>query len=122
MSQREIKNATVKSTRLGFDRGVFLCGWLTLDYGGAGQGFGGYMLGSKSSDEGPKGYAETWLVRILDVLDVEKWEDLPGTPCRVDAEHGRVHGIGHYLKEEWFYPEKEFDAIRQNDDQPPQSG
>ena len=50
-----IKNAKIESTKLGFDRGTIMSCWLHLDYGGAGQGFGGYVLwnlnkGSKSKE------------------------------------------------------------------------
>lgn len=107
-----IENGVVESTRLGFDRGVFLCGWLTLKFNGSGQGFGGFVLGKKNSDERAGPYAEIWLLRILEVLEVEKWEDLEGTPLRVDHDWGKVYGIGHYLKDKWFYPKEEFEEIR----------
>lgn len=113
MSERKIENGMVEGTRLGLDRGVFLCGWLTLTFNGSGQGFGGYVLGKQNSEEPAGAYAEVWLLRILEVLEVEKWEDLKGTPCRVDHDWGKVYGIGHYQKDKWFYPVEEFEKLNE---------
>ena len=44
---REIVNARIRSTTLGVeDHGIFTA-WLNLDYGGSGQGFGGWALDGK---------------------------------------------------------------------------
>ena len=112
MSKREIENAVVESTRLGFDRGVFLSGWLHLKYRGGGQGFGGFVLGKKGGSNDTGAYAERWLTGVLDALGVTTWEDLPGTRCRVDHDWGKVYGVGHYMEDKWFYPAEEFAEIR----------
>ena len=72
--------------------------WLHLDYGGSGQGFGGYGLGDYKK---PCGFGIAAISKVLDVLDVREWEKLPGTPCRVEYEHSKVHRIGHFLKDQW---------------------
>ena len=105
MSEIEIKNAKIESTRLGYDRGVFLCAWIYLGYGGSVQGFGGYVL-AIAKNEGPirplNDFGIESINRILGTLGVESWEQLPGTPCRVKCEYSKVHAIGHYLNDKWF--------------------
>lgn len=99
---RTIKNAKIE--RVSIDTERFLSSWVHLDFGGSGQGFGGYHLG------GPA--AAAWIAGILDTLEVEKWEDLPGTVVRADHDWGKVYRIGHALKERWFDPEVAFEPIR----------
>lgn len=105
----EIRNAKIESTMLGYeDHGILTC-FVHLDYGGSGQGFGGYGLDQydKATDK-RKGsaYGIAFIKGILDTLEVEKWEDLKGTHCRAEATFGKVLAIGHILKDKWFYPEK----------------
>lgn len=92
--ETEIVNAKITSTKLGFDDHYSF--WLYLDYGGSGQGFGGYALGGKFTDYILRG--------ILETLGVDTWEKLPGTSVRVDRDHGKIYRIGHYLKDDWFDP------------------
>ncbi len=107
---RQIRNAKVESTFLGYEsHGILTC-FLHLDYGGAGQGFGGHTLDSYSEEKKERigtSYGMAFIKKILDVLEVEKWEDLPEVHLRADQEHGKVHGIGHILKDQWFYPDKD---------------
>lgn len=117
MGDREIKNAVIESTRLGYkDRGM-LSAWIYLKYDGGGQGFGGYSLDGVGTapkyERTPSLAAGIFIKGVLKALGVDDWEELPGTPIRVDAEHTRVHGIGHYLKDDWFYPEEEFKILRE---------
>jgi len=107
----EIKNAVVTSTYLGIeDHGIMTC-YLYLDYGGSGQGFGGYGFDSPVKESGKfKGRVGTafgceFIRRVLTVLGVDKWENLPGTHLRVKAEQIKIHEIGHILKDNWFSPE-----------------
>lgn len=107
---RGIKNAVITSTQLGHeDHGILTC-FLNLDYGGVGQGFGGYGLDRYCKETERRlgtAYGLAFIMRILDVLEVANWENLTGEHCRVDAEHSKIHGIGHILKDKWFYPQKD---------------
>ncbi len=107
--EREIKNAKITSTMLGWeDHGIFTC-MIQLDYDGSGQGFGGYGLDDYVGERG-KGrrmgtaYGLEFIMRVCQVVGVEKWEDLPGKYVRADAEHVKVHRIGHITADRWFDP------------------
>ncbi len=116
----ETKNATITRTILGFENHGIFSFMLQLDYGGAGQGFGGYALDnfSKEHDRRLGTAAGMDLIsRILTLLDVKKWEDLPGTSIRVRAEHNKIHAIGHYLRDDWLDIEKHFESWEENHDQ-----
>ena len=111
MSERQIVNARIRSTHLGYeDHGIFTF-LLDLDYGGAGQGFGTYAL-DEHDGKRRVGTASGMgiIIEILKVVGVEKWEDLPGKYVRADAEHIKVHGIGNVLEDKWLYPEQFFAA------------
>lgn len=94
------RNALIKSTFLG--GGIFTF-WLNLDYGGAGQGAGGYGLDT-SVDGERVGTASglTLIMEILKTLRVESWEELPGTFIRVRHNDNRIHAIGHILENRWL--------------------
>ena len=92
MGEIETKNAIIERTFLGFeDHGIFTA-FITLNYGGGGQTFGGYSIGSE------------FIEQVLKTLDLESWEELKGQKVRVKAEHGKVHAIGHFLNDKWFNP------------------
>ena len=109
MPTPEMRNA--KITAVSISQKHFLSSWLTLDYGGAGQGFGGYALGGEATT--------LWIKGILNALDVEKWENLPGTVIRVVQDHGKVYRIGHALKDQWFDPEVAFAPLRKESTRAP---
>lgn len=95
MSEDGIKNAKITGTELGgTERGPSF--WVYVDYGGAGQGFGGYALGGA--------FTHYVITGILSALDVESWEQLKGKPVRVNVEGGTIKSIGHFLEDKWFTP------------------
>lgn len=115
MDERMTRNAVITSTSLGLkDHGV-LTAWITLDYGGAGQGFGGFALDQDERHARENtvvyrgrnfaGHCGAWVRGILTVLEVNQWEDLAGQRIRVVATHRGVERIGHFLKDVWFDPE-----------------
>ncbi len=100
----KIKNAIIESVSLGFEGHGILSSNITLDYGGSGQGFGGYAFGGE--------YTDYWVRGVLEALEVEEWSKLKGTSIRVkidgDGEFdGRIIAIGHIIKDKWFYAKKE---------------
>ena len=40
--------------------------------------------------------------QIIELVGVEKWEDLPGKHIRVRADNSQVYEIGHYLNDRWL--------------------
>jgi hypothetical protein len=109
----EINNAVIKSARIDMgDRGL-LTAWLDLDYGGMGQGFGGYALYLPKFFKHHKleSVAGHFLFRVMEVAGVERWDHLPGKTIRVIAEHTGVKAIGHIVNDDWFDPEADFAAL-----------
>jgi hypothetical protein len=105
----ETKNAIITAAYFDNERG--LSAWLTLDYGGSGQGFGGYMLYAPKgwrAHESKGNYAGHFIYRCLEVGGVSDWAKLVGRTIRVKAEHGKVHAIGHIINDDWFNPSEDF--------------
>lgn len=113
-SEVEIRNAIIESAKLTTgDRG-FLDAWLTLDYGGSGQAFGGYCLylpPNWSHHNPAAAYAGHFIFRVMEIAGVTEWNSLPGKTIRVKCEHVKVHAIGHIVKDDWFNPSEDFARI-----------
>lgn len=109
-----IKNAVITAATISNEDYGCLSVWLTLDYGGTGQGFGGFNLGNKTLKEFSKegGNACGWFLnRCMAVADVTKWDDMVGKTIRVSSSHEKVDAIGHILKDDWFNPSKDFAGV-----------
>ena len=113
---RSIKNAVIEDTQLIIDRGFILSVWLRLSYGdnntdfGTHQGFGGYALhlSESASHHSLKSVAGHFILRCMEVTGVKDWNKLKGKSIRVDSDYQGVYGIGHIIKDDWFYPTKDF--------------
>lgn len=111
----EIRNAIIESTSLTIAERDLLDAWLHLDYGGSGQGFGGYALylpesyrnHTKAGD-----FAGHFIYRVLKIAGADEWSKLKGRTIRVRADHGQIHAIGHIVKDDWFVPAEDFQKIR----------
>lgn len=106
----EIKNAIIESVSLDCKEG-FLSSFVGLDYGGAGQGFGGFALYLPKSFthhkvNSPAGH---WIYRVMEVAGVTDFNQVKGKSVRVQVENGIVTGIGHIIKDDWFFPKKDFE-------------
>ena len=110
----EIKNAIIQSVSLDTgDRGL-LTAWIQLDYGGRGQGFGGYDLYLPKSYKHftEKGdFAGHFIFRCMEVGEVTEWSKLKGKTVRVKIQDGLVVAIGHIVKEDWFCPKFDFEKM-----------
>lgn len=110
----ETKNAVIESASITNDDHGLLSAWLHLDYGGSGQGFGGYALYLPTAfrHHGGPNYCGHFIWRVLEVAGVSKWDQLKGKTIRVRCEHSKVHAIGHIVKDDWFNPSEDFDAMQ----------
>lgn len=112
----ETKNALIKSATIRNDDHGLLSAWLSLDYGGSGQAFGGYSLYLPESyrhhDKCGPNYAGHFIWRVMEIADVSEWSRLPGKTIRVKAEHHTIHAIGHIVKDDWFDPSADFAAMK----------
>jgi hypothetical protein len=106
----EIKNAIITSAVLDISERGFLDCWIHLDYGGTGQGFGGYALylPKSFSHHETKSVAGHFIYRVMEVAGVGKWSELVGMTIRAQCEHSKVHAIGHIVKDDWFNPSQDF--------------
>ena len=112
MCNAEIESVTIDDA----DRG-FLTAWLHLNYGGSGQGFGGYTLYLPNSffhADNQANFAGHFIWRCMEVGGVTRWNDLKGKTIRVEREDGwggSILRVGHIVKDIWFDPKKEFEAL-----------
>ncbi len=111
----EIHNALITSTMLGFEDHGIMSFFLYLEFDGGGVGFGGYALDEYDKNQSKRvgvGMSIDLIKEIMEVVGVEKWEDLKGKHIRVDSEGwgGKALGIGSLMKDNWFYPAEFFES------------
>ena len=114
MGDMEIKNAVIEDARITNDDHGMLSAWLSLDYGGSGQGFGGYALYLPKSFKHQKvdsGYAGHFIWRCMEIAGVTEWSHLRGKTIRVKASMSGIQAIGHIVKDDWFEPSKDFAPV-----------
>ena len=116
-----IKNALIKNIDLSMaDHGCLTLA-MTFEGGGWGVVYGGYCLGKGylgADDDFFDGSAAgmEYLIRIMDTVGVEKFQDLKGKYVRV-ANKGRgssVKIIGNIIKDKWFDAETFFADKKEN--------
>jgi len=113
-----IKNALIESTMLGWEDHGILTAYVTLNYGGSGQAFGGWALDNPVKDASDKfigrfGTAEgmQFVERTMKAIGATSWEKLKGLHCRVEVIDGRIARIGHIIRDDWFEPAKLFEKL-----------
>lgn len=110
MNEKRTWNAQITKASLTMESHGCLTLWLTLEDGGSGIGFGGRCLGhgfvgAKTFEGSAKGLE--YIMRIMDTVGVDCFEDLKGKYVRVVDEGfgSQVKGIGHIIKNKWFIEE-----------------
>ncbi|NWL13271.1 hypothetical protein DM793_18565 [Paenarthrobacter nitroguajacolicus] len=76
---------TIKSTRLGVEDHGVMTATLNIEWSGGGIGVGGYTLDSPRKDDSGKhlgrigtAYGLDHIMRLLETVGVDRWEQLPG--------------------------------------------
>ena len=114
---RRIQNAKITAVSLGYEDHGILTAFLTLDYGGTAQGFGGYgldappLVRASGLERQPSAACGAFVAGVLNTLEMREWSKLPGTIIRADSDHGKVSRIGHALKDRWFDPAEAFASL-----------
>lgn len=115
MTEPETRNAVITGVALSTADHGCLSGWVYLDYGSTGQGFGGHMLYSPSPKRSKDpNFAGHFIWRVLEVVGVTEWGELKGKTVRVKASHSQVQAIGHIVKDIWFIPGEEFRRMEES--------
>ena len=106
----EIQNAIIKAVTLSTDDHGCLSSWITLDYGGSGQGFGGYALYRPKNciHHALQSVAGHFIWRVMEIAGVTNWNELEGKTIRAKCSHTGVSAIGHIVKDDWFNPTEDF--------------
>ncbi len=116
-----IENALIEKVDLSMaDHGCLTLA-MTLQGGGWGVVYGGYCLGKGylgAEDDFFDGSAAgmEYLMRIMDTVGVERFQDLKGKYVRVATKGwgGQVKIIGNILKDKWFDAETFFIGKKEN--------
>lgn len=112
----EILNAKITGTKLTMEDHGCLIFWVFLEGAGWGVGYGGYCIGHgyQGADEfiAANGNGLEAMMRIMDVVGVDTWEDLNGKYVRVKTEGWgkKVDVIGNIMKDKWFNIKEFFEA------------
>lgn len=103
-----IENALISSTSITMMEHGVLTFYVTLEGDGWGCSIGGYVIGhgylGASAFKSQSGSGLVAMMRIMDTVGVESWEDLEGKYCRVKTEGwgGKILEIGNLISDKWF--------------------
>lgn len=109
----KIKNAKIRSTMLGRENHGIMTFMIYISADGSDCGIGGCWLDEFNSATQTRVFrAESMeaISKILEVVGVDKWEDLPGKYIRFEDNGfgSTVTKIGNIIEEKWFDLEEFF--------------
>ena len=112
----EIENALITNVSLTMADNGCITYWITLSGDGWGVNFGGICLGKGyrcAKEFSAIGEGLEAMMRIMDTVGVERWEDLKGRYVRVvNPGLGKsVDTIGNIIKEKWFNQREFFSKV-----------
>lgn len=112
----EIKNAKIRSTMLGREDHGIMTFMIYINADGFTCGVGGYGLDEFDSATQTRVFrAESMeaISKVLEVVGVDKWEDLPGKYIRFEDNGwgSTVTKIGNIIKDKWFDLEEFFGKV-----------
>lgn len=103
-----VENAKITNVSITMADHGCLTFWLTLEGSGWGCGFGGYCIGKgyRGAKEfsAKHGWGLEAMMRIMDTVGVETWENLKGKYVRAEIESwgGTITKIGNIMDNKWF--------------------
>ena len=112
----KIENAIIDFGWISIEHGV-LTATLQLRRGkGTIMSFGGFSLYHPereflNTNKPEPNYTGHFIYQVLRVVGVEAWDDLKCKAVRIAEDGGRVVGLGNMIKEEWFFPERDFGRV-----------
>lgn len=112
----EIKNAKIRSTMLGREDHGIMTFMIYISADSFNCGVGGYCLDEFNSATQTRVFrAESMeaISKVLEVVGVDKWEDLPGKYIRFEDNFwgSTVTKIGNIIKDKWFDFEEFFGKV-----------
>lgn len=120
----EIKNVKITNVSLTMADHGCLTFYLTLEGDGWGISYGGYCIGlgflESDSFTAKNGGGLVAIMRIMDTVGVERWEDLKGKYIRIVDEGwgSSVKKIGNIIEDKWFDIDEFFKNYnKENDDE-----
>lgn len=111
----KIENAKITDVTLSMADHGCLTFDIFVDGGGWSCAIGGYRIGyghlGASEFVTENGYGLEAMMRIMDVVGVDRWENLVGKYCRVksDGWGSTIKVIGNIVEDKWFNLEKFFE-------------
>ena len=115
-----ISNARIRSTMLGREDHGIMTFMIYIDASNFSGGIGGFCLDEYSNDIKARVFrAESMeaISEILDVVGVDKWEDLPGKYIRFEDSgwNSTITKIGNIINDKWFDMKKFFGKESSNE-------
>lgn len=110
-----IENARIEKVTLSMADHGCLSFHVVVEMNGAGVAIGGYVIGKgylgSKTFTASTGAGLVAMMRIMDVVGVERWEDLEGKYCRIESNGwgSRVTTIGNIIADKWFDLEEFFE-------------
>ena len=104
----EIENAKISKASISMADHGCLTFMLYLEGASWGCGFGGYCIGTGylGADEfkATSGAGLEAMMRIMDTVGVDKWENLNGkyVRCKLTSMSGGIDEIGNLIEDKWF--------------------
>lgn len=104
----EIRNAKITDTSITMGDHGCLTFRIMLESGAIGVSYGGYCIGhgflGSDTFSADNGSGLVAMMRIMDVVGVESWEDLKGKYVRFvdDDWNSPISKIGNIIEDKWF--------------------
>lgn len=119
----EVRNMKIESVSISMEDHGCLTFYLSMTNGGVCVSLGGYCIGKGYLGAKPEDFIGSpsgieCLMRIMDTVGVEKWEDLRGKYVRMvdPGWGGTVTTIGNILQDKWFNVREFFEQKREGTD------